>query len=246
VELGVFRSDLHKAVAIGSDQPREAWLVSPRATLGYQFGYGGAVLATYQYLGDSARADTDLSAFQPGAVVSSRAAIDLHWLDLDYRTAEYAPTPWWRLHGQAGGRLLFQDYDFRSEEAIFRYRDQATDHFFAGGPHLGLDNAFLPGDSGLALFGRADVGFLFGEHWFKYGSDYGDSGWHNTSHHSENDLELRLEGGVNWTASCLGRWLRLSTGYQYQERFYLAPLHGGDPFSLFRSHGPFARCELSF
>jgi hypothetical protein len=67
-----------------------------------------------------------------------------------------------------------------------------------------------------------------------------------TNHAPERDLEPRLEAGVSWTATCLGRWLRLSRGYQYQERFFLSPLYGGDPFSLFRSHGPFARCELAF
>jgi hypothetical protein len=168
-EMGVFRSDLHKAVAFDTDRPKESWLVSPRATFGYQFDYGGAVLATYQYLGDSARVERDLSFLEAGAVVRISAAIDLHWLDLDYRTRGFVPTPWWRLHEQLGGRLLFQDHEFHGESPFNYYH--TTDHFFAGGPHLGLDSAALLGDTGLTLFGRADMGFLFGEHTFKYRYD---------------------------------------------------------------------------
>jgi hypothetical protein len=191
--------------------------LAPRVTLGYSLAQGNAFLASYRFLGSEVtqRNPLDLGSYD----YLVHAGVDSHWLDLDYRGALHGPACGFTIQWQTGVRLASIDF----------YRSYTTtDTFLGAGPHFGIDLSVYLARTGVGLFGRGDIGVLFGGG--QKEADTVSAGFLGV-------LDGRGEVGLSWSLP-IQRWVRVEGGYLAQG-FTLSG-HG------FGFGGPFVRCEIGF
>ena len=230
--------------AVTGDHPV---FLSPRVYLGRELENGGAVRFTYRNLtqvvfpGSAGRADSDWS---------SGESFTTNWLDLDYVSREYAPRDWWRVRWELGGRFVFRHEGWWGQDSY--QRTESTQNFFAGGPHFGLTSNFLLGQSGWAIYSRADTAVTFGGGQSRYDSRPQQSDpWGMNVPRSERSsfgacqFDLGLQLGLMRRWQWRGRDIGLGAGVQ-ADVLTLANLGGQvDAFGLVNV-GPFARWEMRF
>ncbi len=230
----------------GEVVPQLNWTVVPTGTLGYRFPAGNAVLASYRFLGDDGNGYYPV----PGNPLAHDRWIS-NWLDLDYRGCLHGPWLSTTFQWQTGIRLAQVAYQAHSTQDVPQplYDSQTlTDSkftFLGGGPHFGIDLSHYFGQTGLGLFGRADLGVLIGQD--RLSTVYTNTG-PAVSFYSEPSrfvdaasmvgslLEFRGEVGLSWSPATL-RWMRFEAGYR------------DDRFAWRRDlvfPGPFLRCEVGF
>jgi hypothetical protein len=219
---------------------------APRAWIGYQFEQGSAIRLAYRNLDSSGHFLFDLP--NEGAQQDLNVDLDLNWVDLDYVSPEYALFCNGRLSWEAGGRFTSRDLNVRAED--FSGAFSVKTRYLGGGPHLGMDTAWLFGDSGLALFGRLDGAVTFGKDRSRPEIQTAGPFVVDVSlpsqHRSEVEADLVLQVGVSWTRSYQSSWLHVAGGVQVEGSSFRRE----DP-PLFPSHGvasvgPFLGAEVGY
>jgi hypothetical protein len=221
-----------------------AEFLSPRLYLGYDLDGSGSVRFTYRNLTQVDYPDGPIPGWASGQSFTT------NWIDLDYVSPEYAPTDWWRVRWEAGGRLVYrhQDWWFQNSYA----RTGAAENFVAGGPHIGLASVWMLGQSGWVAFGRADSALSFGDRTVT--QDYqplrpdpwglGMSRSDRASFGaSQFDLGLQFGLGRRW--QWRGRDIGLAAGIQADVMSF-ANLHGEFAAVGLVNVGPFVRWEINF
>ena len=219
---------------------------SPRAWLGYQFEQGGSVRLTYRNLSSSGNF---LFALPDGGG-SQEVDVDLdaHWVDLDYVSRDYVWCGSGRFAWELGGRFTSRDLDAKAADFSGLFAVKTS--YLGGGPHFGLDTAWLFGDSGLALFARFDGAVTFGEDRSRPGiqtpGPFAIDLSLPSQHRSEVEGDLVVQLGVSWTRSYPTSWLHVAGGVQAEGWAFR---HEDPP--LFPSHGvasigPFLGVEVGY
>lgn len=220
--------------------------ISPRLYLGYRMENGGSVRVTYRNLTQVGFGDSG----SPPPGWSLDQWFSTNWFDLDYVSREFAPRDWWRLQLEAGGRFVYRNQGWRSESPYSR--EDGSDNFFAGGPHLGLTSQALLGDSGWVVYGRADTAVTFGGGYSAY--NYQPQGlvyWRSNMSRSDRASFSACQFDLGLQLGLVKRWqwrrydLGLGAGVQ-GDLLTLANLQGDvNAFGLVNV-GPFVRLELRF
>lgn len=223
--------------------------LSPRVFLGRRLENGGAIRFTYRNLTE---VGTTGGAPEPRGDWSSEQTFTTNWFDLDYVTREFAPLDWWRVQGEVGGRFVFRYAGSRDGDSYGRYDFSQT--YFAGGPHLGLTSRLLLGQSGWALYGRADTAVTFGggsatsryRPLYPDAAERGDFSRSERQSYSALQFDLGLQLGLVKRWEWRGRTVGLGAGVQ-ADVLTLGDL-GGDKFNAFGlvNVGPFVRWELRY
>jgi hypothetical protein len=245
----LFNTAVHFNGTFGTVDHDNSVFVSPRVFVGRSFDNGSSVRFTYRNLtevGHLNRYDAASDGW------SSESTFTVNWFDLDYVTREYAPCDWWRLQGEAGARLVYRHDGWTDQSVYSRY--EYRHNYFGGGPHLGLTSHVLLGDSGWALFGRADTAVTFGggdevsryQPLLTYGGFVVDvpTSLSNRTSELQFDLGLQLALMKRWQLERCSVGLGLGVQMDVLSR---GDLGGGD-FNLFGlvNAGPFLRCEIGF
>jgi hypothetical protein len=203
--------------------------VSPRATFGYRLDTGYALQAEYRFVGSTFSA-TDFNGFS-----DYHSTLDENWFDLNLASREYGPWLDFRLDWETGARIAYLTYNTRFTYPLDGFvvpaetvptRDDRS--FVGAGPHVGFGLSWSLGETGVALFTRADLGLLLG------GST---EDFYGRQSNTNAVLGGRWEAGVSGTLTT-HRWLRVSGGYQGE-----AATWWGQSFS---DQGFFLRGELAF
>jgi hypothetical protein len=211
------------------------WTVAPRGTIGYCFEHGGSLLVSYRQL--AAHADTGDASIG----LSQRTRLDANWFDLTYLSRQCGVWEGLRAQWEVGvrGAQLFGD-------VASQWPGGGLDHdhktFSGAGPHAGATLAWWFRDTGLSLFGRADLALLAGETHARRDAFWGDPSawlfpWSASQCTTHWILDTRFEAGLGYVVPAQ-RWLRFDLGYQ-AEAFTWQHL-------TFSDGGPFLRCTLGF
>ncbi len=230
--------------AVKRDNP--AYL-SPRIYIGRRLDGGGAVRFTYRNLTQVGRLGASEASSDD---VSSDSTFTTNWFDLDYVSREYAPLSWWHVRWEAGGRFVFR-YAGSSYQDSYA-RSDSSQNYFGGGPHFGLTSQLLLGQSGWAVYGRADTAVTFGGGVAT--SDYrpkqtnpwwGDSPRSDRASLSECQFDLGLQLGLVRRTEWRGRVVGFGAGVQADVLTVGNTRGKVDTFGLVNV-GPFLRCEFGF
>jgi hypothetical protein len=220
--------------------------VSPRVWLGYRFEQGGSIRLTYQNLISSG---DNFVSLEDGSQQDIHLRTDVHWLDLDYVSPDYVFLGSGRFTWEAGGRFTFRELGARATDASGTISTDTS--YFGGGPHLGLDAAWLFGDSGWAFFSKLDGALTFGgdtSHSHFQLSDPWSPGIASLprQHRSEVEADGTVRLGLSRTHTFSRGWLRADGGIQV-EGMGLGRKDCGDfPYRSVGAAGPFLGMEVGF
>jgi hypothetical protein len=238
----LFNVAYHFNERFGSVRDNNAIYLSPRVYLGRRLESGASVRFTYRNLTEVGYLGAGFDS--PGW--SSSSTFTTNWFDLDFVSREYAPLSWWRLQCEIGGRFVFRHQSWTDQSSFSRY--ESRQNFFGGGPHVGLTSHWLLGQSGWAVYGRADTAVSFGggEATFRYqptGGTSMPSSDHASFSECQFDLGLQLALVRRW--DWRGRALGFGAGFQADV------LSRGSLEGEFNSYGlvnigPFLRFELGY
>jgi hypothetical protein len=197
------------------------WTVSPRVALGYRLDGAGTFFAAYRFLQADGRAPFSSDSSDPPG--EAHARLETHWVDLTYLSRPYGP--WWnfRLQWEAGARLESLRYE-EDNPCVW-----TRTCFFGAGPHVGVTPAWAIGETNLEVYGRLDLGLVFGDNTDGF-----------SEHTSHTFLDSQGELGLRWTWPLPRAWLRLAGGLTGESY----PV-GGFSRRISES-GPFFRGELVF
>jgi hypothetical protein len=222
------------------------WTASPRAVLGYRFDCGGAVRLSYQNLTSEGNTDLEIPSF---GIQTLNTTLNMNWVDLDYLSREYAPTPYWRLQWELGARIMDRFLGLHAADPSGSLGAGST--FVGAGPHFGGGTSWLLGESGWAIFGCLDGAVVFGSDRWHVASapaaSYPDLPLGFAKHRGETETDMNLELGVSWTTCVHSCWLRLGCGLEVEGMaFDKDDKYGLYPFRSVVSAGPFLRCQIGF
>jgi hypothetical protein len=246
----LFNAAVHFNGHVGAVEDDNSVFVSPRVFLGRRFEGGGSVRFTYRNLTEVGHLGSQGS---PSGDWSSESHFTTNWFDLDYVSREYAPLDWWRFQWEAGGRLVYRSEGWSDESPYARY--EFTHTYFGGGPHFGLTSNALLGDSGWALFGRAETAVTFGggdsvsryQPLLTFGGPFVVD---VPSSHGTRTSELQFDLGLQ--LGLMKRWqlprASVGLGFGVQADVLSMGNLGGPGFDTFGlvNVGPFLRCEIGF
>jgi hypothetical protein len=238
----LFNTAVHFNGEFTTIRDNNAFYLSPRIYLGRRLESGASVRFTYRNLTEVGY----VGAGYDSPDWSSSSTFTTNWFDLDLVSREYAPLRWWRLQCELGGRFVFHHQSWTDRSSFSRY--DSRQNFFGGGPHLGLMSHVLFGESGWALYGRADTAVSFGggEATFRY-QPIDFPGWPSSERESfsavQFDLGLQLALVRRW--EWRGRAVGFGAGFQADV------LSRGNLEGEFNSYGlvnigPFLRLEVGY
>jgi hypothetical protein len=218
-----------------------AWTVAPCFELGYRFPEGtGALLLSYRFV--EASGSATIAAFDPsGGPAALRSRLDVNVLDVDYSSHELSLGPGWDMTWLVGVRVASLYFD--SEAASPALAQHETNHFAGAGPHVGLELWRCLGDSGLALFGRADAAFLFGPIHETFAETTAGGAGQTTMDQRQGLPVLSVDAGLGWTPAGSGH-VRFAAGYHF-ERWWNAA-RDGDSHGELWLQGVFVRGEWRY
>jgi hypothetical protein len=220
--------------------------VSPRVWLGYRFEQGGSVRLTYRNLISSG---DNLVSLTDGGQQDIHLRTDVHWLDLDYVSPDHVFLGSGRFAWEAGGRFTFRELGARATDASGTISTDTS--YFGGGPHLGMDAAWLFGDSGWAFFSKVDGALTFGgetSHAHFHLSDpwFPGIGSLPRRHRSEVEGDMTFKVGLSWARTYSRGWLRLDGGLQVDGMGFGSKDRDNFPFRSVGAAGPFLGMEIGF
>jgi hypothetical protein len=231
------------------------WTASPSFELGYRLPENlGELSVTYRFL--VAEGSTDIPAFAGTTLfpvgpndlfVKSRLTFNV--VDLDYASARIYPGPNWNLKWRLGARIASIFFDSRQlNDVVFQ---RASNYFFGAGGHFGLDVERRLGQSGLALYGRADGAVVVG----RTRQTFDDSITNLDGTVTTGFLDqvatkalpvLNLQAGLSYVPprDTGLDFLRFTAGYQFERWWMLGKV--GDSAGELTIQGIFLRAEMDF
>jgi Legionella pneumophila major outer membrane protein precursor len=203
--------------------------VMPRFDFGYRFGEAaGELLVSYRFVTGQATSFTDdLPAFGPGGVsVTSR--LNLNTIDLDYGSWEPRTVLGVDMKWRVGVRTLIEFNDSQADNGTLF---QATSNHYAGaGPHAMVDFRRPIEGTGLALFGRIESAYVFGQLDQYYTENVTTAGISDFGvTHDRNFTQitpLEFQAGVTWTPAALPNF-SVTAGYIFEHFFDLGSYETG-------------------
>lgn len=190
-----------------------------------------------------------LGGFDPGGPANLRSRLDMNTVDVTFTSSGYGPLwnllwfvnndpirPLWGLRWDVGGR--FTTFFFDSTAAGPTVTRHVSSHFIGGGPHVGLRLHRLLGDSGVALFSRADFGINMGSVRQQFSEESGGAfGYAARSATRAVPTLIASAGlGADPPLTRLGRW---EVGYQFEQWWGIGDTDGSRLDLL--SHGVMLR-----
>ncbi|HEV3261396.1 MAG TPA: Lpg1974 family pore-forming outer membrane protein [Gemmataceae bacterium] len=222
------------------------WTGAPQLELGYRLAEGmGELLFSYHSV------QTDGSTFLPGfdldggtGVLNSR--LDVHVIDLDYASREYALGPRWDMKWNVGLRLA--SVLFESRATGFFLEQRAKNDFWGAGPHAGLQLWRSLDVPGLALYGKIEGAAVLGDIKQTFEEDIATGGGlvgGVTAQQTDQAVPvINAQLGVAWTPGWHGRRLRFAGGYEIEQWWYLGQV--GDSRAELTVQGLFLRGEWGY
>jgi hypothetical protein len=227
------------------------WTVAPLFELGYRLPESAGYLSLgYRFLTDQGNSTPTID----DTPVNVRTRLTLNSIYFDYGAAPFEPIPRYQLGWRLG--FQFSDIFFDSTATTPTLTEQSGNYFYGAGPHARLDLArHIVVVPGLDLFGRVDGAVLIGpvnQH-FSLTTPNGSvaASSSETQRRYQSVPTLTLQAGVGYTPPSLPN-LHLTTGYQFENYWYLAQLgetaSGGVPPSRgeLMTQGWFLRAQLDF
>jgi hypothetical protein len=217
------------------------WTVAPRFELGYRFPEGaGELLIAYRFV-DASGSGT-IAGFGPaGGPGALRSRLDMHVLDVDYGSHECSLGPGWDMHWLFGARVASVYFD--SQAASTDLEQHITNHLSGAGPHVALELWRCLGESGLALFGRADTAFLFGPVRQSFEETTAAGAGQTTVSQRQGLPVLSVNAGLGWTPAG-STHLRFVAGYHFERWWNVA--RDGDSHGELWLQGIFVRGEWRY
>lgn len=238
---------MHFNTSVSSVGGDNAVYASSRLFLGYGFESGGSIRLTYRNLTEVGRLGWDGS----GDGWSADTNFNANWIDLDFVTREYCLRPGWNVQVEAGARFATRrsGWEYQGQNL----REDYTQTYYGGGPHLGLVSRCCLGCSGWTLFNRADTAVTFGSGKMKYNytplqADLATFGLPTmrADSHGECQFDLNLQMGL------MNRWelerCAVGVGFGVQAEVLSMGALDHDYFDMygFVNVGAFLRCEVNF
>jgi len=244
----LFNVAYHYNEHFGSIPSNNDVFLSPRIFVGRRFGNGGSVRFTYRNLTEVGQLG---ATSEPSGDRTSGNSFTTNWFDLDYVTREHAPFTWWRVQYEAGVRIVYRREAYWNQSPY--YRSDSSQDYVGVGPHFGLTSNWLLGQSGWAVYGRADTAITFGggDAIYSYIPRQSNPwGWVESprserSSTSECQFDLGLQLGLSRRGEWRGRAIGLIMGVQADVISRTNTVGSVNSFGVVNV-GPFLRCELGF
>jgi hypothetical protein len=223
------------------------WTVAPRIEAGYFIPGGlGLFAASYRFLISDGNAT---AIAQDGTPFGLRSRLDVNQFAFDYGTLPWAFAPRWDVSGRLGIGLADVFFDNLAVSDLRTFR--AADNFLGAGPHVRGDLrhhfGLLPG---LDLMARADLLVLVGQSRQRF-TDHAVNFDGSTSEVSimqkftDTVPVLTVQAGLTYTPPGLNNW-HFSTGYQFEEWWFIGKIEGHSPREQFYTNGLFLRTAVEF
>ncbi len=194
--------------------------VMPRVELGYRFGQAaGEVLLSYHFVvadgtqllpGLATNAPVPASATTPASL---RSRLDVQVLDVDYGSYEPSLGPQWDMKWRVGVRGLMFYADSQAANGLVS--QQVTDRYWGIGPHAVLDLRRWIGHSDFAIFGRGEVGMVWGRMVQGYYEDVAPLAGETRLFQNTQAVTVGFQAGATWTPE-RSEHFRLTAGYIYE------------------------------
>lgn len=223
------------------------WTAMPRVELGYRLPGGwGEFLVTYRSL--VSQGSDILVNFDAAGDGLLRSRVDLEVVDLDYGSREYSLGPNWDIKWITGVRFANVFMDSRADGLVLEQR--SSNHYWGVGPHVGLDLWHRLGNTRLSLFGKLELAALLGqvhqsfeETTFNPASQVATGAAAATLDKTQAGMTIEAQAGLSWRPwAC--RPITLSTGYQYEEWWYIGTVNGNH--ATLSDQGFFLRAEWNY
>jgi hypothetical protein len=219
------------------------WTVAPHFELGYRIPGGlGELVASYHFVeadGSGSIANFD-AAGNPAAL---RSRLDLNDFGFDYASREFplAMGPGWDMKWLIGVRV--SEVYFDSTAVAPGLAQHFSNHFDGAGPHIGVELWRHLGTSGLSLYGRTDVTFLFGSVHQTFSETFPAGGGASEVSRNQGVPVLTFQGGLGWTPPGIDG-LRFAAGYEWERWYHVA--FDGDSRGEVWIQGVFLRAEWHY
>jgi len=181
-------------------------------------GLGPGVLsASYRLL--ASEGNNVLSGIDPTGDVFLRSRLNMNTIDLDYGNHPRELGPAWLLKWDVGARIATVYFDSFATGPLLDL--QTTNYFVGAGPHASVALTRKIGDLDLALYGKVDGSFVFGQVRQQFSETvfdfttpvaFGYTAQSATRGVPVLSAQIGLSG-----APCNGRWGRWQVGYQFEE-----------------------------
>jgi hypothetical protein len=223
------------------------WTAEPRIELGYRLPGGcGEFMVTYRSL--VSQGSDILVNFDPAGDGLLRSRVDLEVVDLDFASREFSLGPNWDIKWITGVRFADIFMDSRADGLVLEQR--SSDHYWGVGAHVGLDLRHRLGNTRLSLFGKLEMAALLGqvhqsfeETTFNPASQVTTAMAGGTLDKTQAGMTIETQAGLSWRPwAC--RPITLSTGYQYEEWWYIGTVNGNH--ATLSDQGFFLRAEWNY
>jgi hypothetical protein len=187
------------------------WTVGPRLEAGYRFGEGiGEFLITYRMILTTG-ADTLQNADPLGNAGQLHSSLNMHIIDLDYASQEFALHPNIDMKWRVGVRMA--SIFFESQNTTPALQQRIADSFFGAGPHIALDLWRPIAHSRVAAYVRADAASVLGRTNQIFEETVGPASGATAQNQFVPLVSLMAQAGFAWTPTdrC-----RLTVGYTYE------------------------------
>jgi hypothetical protein len=244
---GVFPSTVNTPIA----QPGLSAM--PRVELAYRFGQGmGELVTSFRTL--SAQGTGTDSTFDPAGAGRITSRLNLNTLDIDYAATEFIPVrfpkiiplfliPGWlgmRSHPEydsnpapltmrwmAGARLASVYFNSQGAGAVV-LNDRIMNNFVGAGLHTSAEFTKAMPWKPLSIFAKFDASGILGDATQTFSETTLLGG---TTTAAVRDITtgvpvFQFQGGMTWVPDWRNRRCRLSTGYQYEQWWYLGQTTG--------------------
>lgn len=222
--------------------------VMPTIVLGYRFGQAtGDITVSYRVVagaGSEFVAPGVIPNFAPSGG-SLRSRLNFQVLDIDYGSYEPSLGPQWDMKWRVGVRGTMQ-YADNQADGLFIYQ-QTTNRYWGIGPHGALDLRRWIGDTGLALYGRADMSFPIGRTAQRYIDDIPGAAGESRLFQNDQVLSLNMQFGVAWSPHRCDNF-RIITGYTWEHWWDVGSVGVAEPFprQQLNIQGGFVRLEWNY
>lgn len=218
--------------------------VMPRIEAAYRFGQGsGELLLSYNFVVGDGTQYYFAPVFAPtGANLRSR--LDMEVLDIDYGNYEPSLGPNWDMFWRVGLRGMIFYTDSQATNGISF--QQETDRYWGIGPHAVLDLRRWIGDSGFAMFGRAEVAMPWGRVAQRYIEIDPTVAGETRFFENQQAVTLTVQLGLAWSPQRCSR-IRFTAGYIVERLIDVGAIFTGvAPRETLTIEGGFFRGEWNY
>ena len=213
--------------------------------VGLSVGVGpGEVSAAYRFLASDGH--RHWAGFDPTGPTDLFSRLDVQMLDLDYSLNKQFGSGW-DVRLNVGAKLGSVFFDTFADSPMFS--DHVSNFFFGAGPHAALALTRGLGNTGIALFGRADFATLVGQVRQNFSEAVFDVngnalGFGATTQRLTRGVPV-LSVQLGFSASPFtGRWGNWQAGYQFEQWWTVGQV-GASTGDLIL-HGFFARYTVNY